>query len=249
MDVEYCAAESKPLLDNIRRGELKRLLLHRRATSKINVHNLVENILAERARWTSAALGERIQLTFEEKIRLGISTIACVDRTKAMMKLYFLERRRERDRRRAKMRTRTSEMIGLSARARNIAAMLSSDWTSGHGLVEAIEKKWRLKHDAARKAMRRAVIEISDAAIGFEMKAEPGPRGGYQTFMRLRLPGSAGNTGTSEDRSARSAHKIRVARSGDSNLSAGTFPDEQKTSSLTEEVQQNQSQIARGTLH
>ena len=30
--------------------------------------------------------------------------------------------------------------------------------------------------------MRRAVIEISDAAIGFELKAEPGPRGGYQTL-------------------------------------------------------------------
>ena len=130
IDVEQFALENKPLLDNIRRGELKRLLLHRRAASKVDVANMVENILAERVKWNSAALGERLQLTFEEKIRLGIRTIACIDRTKAMMKLYYLERKRERDRRRAKMRTRTSEMIGLSARARNIAAMLNNDWTS-----------------------------------------------------------------------------------------------------------------------
>ena len=70
-DVEQLAFESKPLLDNIRRGELKRLLLHRRAASKVDVANAVENILAERARWTSMALGQRMQLTFAEKDRLG----------------------------------------------------------------------------------------------------------------------------------------------------------------------------------
>jgi hypothetical protein len=32
------------------------------------VHNEVENILADRARWTAAALGWRMNLTFDEKI-------------------------------------------------------------------------------------------------------------------------------------------------------------------------------------
>jgi hypothetical protein len=68
------------LLNNIRRGELKRLLL-RRAESKIEVHNLVEDILAERDRWTAGALGRRMDLTFHEKIRFGIRTIACIDRS------------------------------------------------------------------------------------------------------------------------------------------------------------------------
>jgi hypothetical protein len=50
------------MLDNIRRAELKRLLLHRRAATKINVHNMVEDMLAERVRWTSVALGRRMRL-------------------------------------------------------------------------------------------------------------------------------------------------------------------------------------------
>jgi hypothetical protein len=143
-------------LDNLRRGELKRLLLHRRAASKVEVHNMVEDILGERVRWTSTALGQRMQVTFEEKARLGIRTLRCVDRTMKMMQLYYLERRRERDRRRAnKMRAQTSEMNGLSARTQKLAAMLSNDWMSGYRLVEILEKKWRLKHNAARQAMRR----------------------------------------------------------------------------------------------
>jgi hypothetical protein len=75
-------------LDNIRRGELKRLLRHR-GVSEIEVHNAVEDILAERVKWTAAALAEHMQLTFEEKIPLGIRTIECIDRTKKMMRLFF----------------------------------------------------------------------------------------------------------------------------------------------------------------
>jgi hypothetical protein len=238
------------MLDNIRRFELKRLLLHRRAASKVEVHNVVEDILGERVRWTHMALGERVQLTFEEKIRLAIRTIACIDRTKMMMKLYYRKRKRERDRRRVnEMRAQTSEMNGISARARKLAAMLKNDWTSGHRLVEAIEKKWRLKHDAARKAMRRAVIELGNAHIGFEQKIEPGPRGGYQSFMRLRMLRSIAKLGISEHQGARSADKIRTVRSGDSNLSTGTFPDGTKTSRLTEEVQENRTQVDEPTFH
>jgi hypothetical protein len=77
-------------LDNVRRGELKRLLRHR-GVSEIEVCNEVEDIMAERARWTAAALGQRMNLTFDLKIRFGIKTIACVDRTKKMMRLYFRE--------------------------------------------------------------------------------------------------------------------------------------------------------------
>jgi hypothetical protein len=239
-------------LDNIRRGELKRLLIHRRAASKVKVANMVEDILGERVRWTSAALGQRLSLTFAEKVRLGIRTLHCVDRTKKDMKLYHLERRRERDRRRKRnVRTQTpKEMNGcLSARARKLAATLNSDWMSGYRLLELIEKKWRLKHDAARKAMRRAVIELIDARVGFEQKIETGPRGGYQTFIRLRTRGSAEKLGFSERRSARSAGKIRAARSGDTNLSSGTFPGGTKTCPLTEEVQENWAQVEQPTVH
>jgi hypothetical protein len=60
-------------LDNIRRGELKRILLYQGA-SKIEVHNMVEDIMAERARWTAIALGRRMNLTFALKIKFRIMT-------------------------------------------------------------------------------------------------------------------------------------------------------------------------------
>jgi hypothetical protein len=201
-------------LDNFRRGELKRLLLHR-GYSKIEVHNAVEDIMAERVRWTCTALGERVRLTFKEKIRLSIRTIACVDRTKKMVKLYYLERRRERDRRRRRIDNMQVQMAretnGLSARARQLAAALKSDWMSSHTLADAMKEKWRLRHNAAlRMAALRASRELCEAGIA-ERKVEPGPKGGYLTFMRR----SATNTGTSQRQNARSADKIRAARSGD----------------------------------
>ena len=55
-------------LDNIRRGELKRILLYQGA-SKVEVHNMVEDIMAERFRWTAVALGRRMNLTFALKIK------------------------------------------------------------------------------------------------------------------------------------------------------------------------------------
>jgi hypothetical protein len=114
------------MLDNLRRGELKRLLLHRRAASKVDVYNVVEDILGERVKWTSTALGRRMQLTFEEKVRLGIRTLRCIDRNANMMRLYYLERRRERDRRRAKkMRGQMAKedewFVGQDAEARGNA--------------------------------------------------------------------------------------------------------------------------------
>jgi hypothetical protein len=50
-------------LNNIRRGELKRIL-GAQGVSWIEVHNAVEDIMAERQRWTATALGHRMKLTF-----------------------------------------------------------------------------------------------------------------------------------------------------------------------------------------
>jgi len=108
-------------LNNIRRGELKRILFYQGA-SKIKVHNMVEDIMAERVRWTAIALGRRMNLTFALKIKLGIRTIAAIDRTKTMMRLYFREQKRERDRRRMrKMRTQVTN--DMSPRAKRLLAV------------------------------------------------------------------------------------------------------------------------------
>ncbi len=58
-------------LENIRKGELKRILRHR-GTSEVEVANALADILAEHSRWTTVALGERMKLTFNETITLAI---------------------------------------------------------------------------------------------------------------------------------------------------------------------------------
>jgi hypothetical protein len=45
--------------NNFRRGELKRLFLHR-GVPEVAVYNMVEDILAERCRWTKQPLGRRV---------------------------------------------------------------------------------------------------------------------------------------------------------------------------------------------
>jgi hypothetical protein len=205
-------------LDNIRRGELKRLLRHRGA-SEIEVHNAVEDILAERVKWTAAALGKRMQLTFEEKIKLGINTFACIDRTKDMMRLFFQERKRERDRRRVnKMRERiprSRDISNLSPRARQLAEELTDIWTDSSALVQRMQKRWRLKHDGLRQAVLRAARELHKAGRA-EEKIDAGPAGGSVLFLRLKKPM---NIEVSQRAGAGNAYETSTLRKGDSKMS------------------------------
>ena len=88
-------------LANLRRGELKRFFRHEGVT-EAEVYNRVEDILTERQRWSALDLGRRINLTFNDKILLGIRTIKCFDKTPAEVRAYFRERKRTRDRIRKK---------------------------------------------------------------------------------------------------------------------------------------------------
>jgi hypothetical protein len=176
-------------LNNIRRGELKRLLLHRRAVSEIEVHNEVENILAERARWTAAALGCRMKLAFDEKIGLAIRTIACIDRKKWMVRLYYRERKRERDRMRWQRKKQTFGR-DLSPMAKQIAQVSAERWMSVAEIVEMLRRPQRRKREAARSAVRRALTELIAADL-LEHKVEDRPTGGYERLVRLKKPENA----------------------------------------------------------
>ena len=170
-------------LNNIRRGELKRLLLHR-GTSEVEVHNLVEDIIGERARWTAPALGWRMKLAFDEQISLGIRTIACIDRTKWMVRLYFRERKRERDRMRWQRKKQTFGR-GLSPMAKQISELTAEKWMSVAEIVEILRRPQRRKREAARSAVRRALTELSAADL-VEIRVEDRPTGGYERFVRLK---------------------------------------------------------------
>src|SRR6516164_8062036 len=141
------APEGDPLT-NIRRGELKRILRHN-GVSEIELRNRVEDILAERPKWTGVALGRRIGLTFEKKLLLGIRTIQCMDKTPAEVKAYFRERKRTRDRdRKKRLRQMASPADSLSVRARDLlAVLLDGEWTRSTDLAQKVEK---------RKPFRRA---------------------------------------------------------------------------------------------
>jgi hypothetical protein len=183
-------------LDNIRKGELKRILRHR-GTPEVEIANMAADILAERFRWTAAALGERMNLTFNEKITLGIRTMAPIDRPRWMVKEYYLKRRRERDLRRSKVnRAKAAALMGLSPRAQALLAMLDHNWVRSTALDEQARKNFRrpsvvvggrvqkLKHAAIRSAVLRAARELCDCGE-VEQKFAPGPKGGKILYLRL----------------------------------------------------------------
>ena len=182
-------------LDNIRRGELKRLLLHRHAVSKVEVHNEVENILADRARWTAAALGWRMNLTFDEKIRLAIRTMACVDRSKTMMELYFRKRKKERDRV-LWARKKQTLVRNLSPIAKQITQLLAEKWMSVAEIVKVLRRPQRRKREATRSAVRRALRELIAADL-LDVRLEGRPTGGFERFVRLKKPQNAALLDTS----------------------------------------------------
>lgn len=202
-------------LDNIRRAELKRLL-RRRGVSEIEVHNKVEDIISERIKWTATALGERVQLTFKEMVRCGIRTIAPVDMSKKMVRLYFRERKRERDRRRVnRMRARMQQVPkAISPRARQLANALDGEWTPCRDLADLMRKPWRLKRAALLSAVLRGSRELAAAGIA-EEKIEAGPAGGRVLFLRLKRPM---NVDVYERRMAGNTDEIGALRKGDSKM-------------------------------
>ena len=156
-------------LVNLRRGELKRILRHR-GVSGTELANQIEDILAERERWSAAELGKRTGLAFEEKLSQGIRTIQCVDKCAEDVRAYFRERKRTRDRlRQAKKRRMKQEQAdSMSVRARQLYLVLDDVWRPTTDLAEAIKKRGqfrgakrrRLKTPALRQALQRAVREL-----------------------------------------------------------------------------------------
>ena len=154
-------------LVNIRRGELKRFLRHD-GVREVEILNSVENILAERRRWSADALGRCINLTFQDKLLLGIRTIQCVDRTPAEVKAHFRERKRTRDRlRKKRLRQMAMPADGLSVRARDLLAVLDGDWIRSTGLAQKVEKRKPFRRANGRRlnkiALRQAVRSVPRA--------------------------------------------------------------------------------------
>jgi hypothetical protein len=198
---------SRKFDNNFRRGELKRLFLHR-GVPEIAVYNMVEDILAERIRWTKQPLGRRVNLIFIERHRLGIRTIACIDKTEAWVRRFYRDCKRERDRRRVtKMRARITNQMRISRRAKELAAVLNEKWTESRVLGDLMQKRWKLKPIAMQKAMHRTSHELCDANVA-ELKYGAGSRRGGSRVLFLRLKPAIVDLSTY--RQARNTDEIRV---------------------------------------
>jgi hypothetical protein len=177
-------------LTNIRRGELKRILRHN-GVSDIELHSRVEDILAERSKWTAEELGWRIGLTFKKKLLLGIRTIRCMDKPLAEVKEHFRELKRTRDRVRQK-RLRQMARPGadsLSVRARDLLSVLDGEWIRSTELAQKVEKGKpfrrangrRLNKIALRQAVHRACCEL----CGIGLAEESTEMGAHHERVRL----------------------------------------------------------------
>ena len=180
---------SHDTLINIRRGELKRFL-RRDGVREIEILNSVENILAERRRWSADALGRRINLTFQDKLLLGIRTIQCVDRTPAEVKAHFRERKRTRDRlRKKRLRQMAMPADGLSVRARDLLAVLDGDWIRSADLAQKVEKRKPFRRANGRPlnniALRQAVHRACRELCGVGLAEESTEMGAHHERVRL----------------------------------------------------------------
>jgi hypothetical protein len=227
-------------LINLRRYELRRLLLAR-GIDKVKVANVVEDIIAIRRHWTAAALGRHVGLRFFEKTRLCIRTIQCMDRPPREVKRYFLERKRERDRRKAKEKRAMNRGQPMSPMAARVYAALNENWTRASALAGFADNgKRKRQRDSMRRMILRAIDELCDMGEA-ERKSEPGPRGGYLNFVR-RNPAKPG---IPHKRHARCADEIRSARRGDAKESAGLESGGQKAVASPKKSNKNSHNLNR----
>jgi hypothetical protein len=83
---------------NRRRGELRRLFQHR-GMSRWQADSEIAGF-GDLTAWSADALGNRLGLTFADKIDLDIQTIRCIDKTPAEVSEFYEHRQRERRRER-----------------------------------------------------------------------------------------------------------------------------------------------------
>ena len=125
--------------------------------------------------WNAASLGNAIELTFEEKIRLNIRNIECFDKPRHLVQAFYLDRRRKRDaerkrRYRAQERQRREEGIDRLSR-RAVAVLDVSDyqiWRSTQEITSRLAQNRvfaNLGGSAMRQALSRAFRELLTAGL------------------------------------------------------------------------------------
>jgi hypothetical protein len=105
----------------LRLRQLRHLFDHRGEPEE-RFRQLADTIRAEPWSWNAARIGDDVELTFEEKIRLGIRNIECFDKPKHEVAAFYGEQKRRRD---AQRMRRQRAKAGAVSRAEYLAACLS----------------------------------------------------------------------------------------------------------------------------
>jgi hypothetical protein len=167
--------------NNLRLGELRRLFLHRARRQGQGMINAQADVLIRKQipdfeSMTADQLGDRIELTFEEKIGLSIRSIRCFDRPKADVQAYYRSQKLIRDQIRAaqKRAEQSKPRKRRSARAQVVFGVIRQrvEMTSPE-IGAAIAKRWDFKGrdgqaldgQARRRAVHRALKELRDEGV------------------------------------------------------------------------------------
>jgi hypothetical protein len=166
------------------------------------LRRLIEHVDAYPRHWTAAALGNRVELTFEEKIRLDIRHVDCCDRPKGEVAAFYRKRKNNRDierrrRKRAGLRS-APEPIGAppknsidvdecAYRAQAIHhALIDREWLSVRLIANRV-RAWatfrNLDDEGLRQAIHRALRELANGGL-VEIEKRPGQRGLQVKFAR-----------------------------------------------------------------
>jgi hypothetical protein len=181
---------------NLRLGEVRRILRSRGKDPlqvEADIDERFENLWA----WPADALGDALELTFDEKIRLGVRTIRCFDKTAAEVAAFYHEQKRARDRVRIARRRQLEppKPDDLSARAREILdGLRGQGWVSAVRLVGATEllrsfrnRRGRLLDTSGRRqAVHRALSELERHGA-LDVRKEVDERGLSLTIVRVRV--------------------------------------------------------------
>jgi hypothetical protein len=139
------------------------------------LQHLIDDSNAHPQFWKPDALGNHVELTFQEKVKLGIRNIDCFDKPKHEVAAFHQHRRRQHDaerkrrRRAAGKKARVPKISELSPRARAIFEFLSGHgWASTNDIATAVSVLpgfASLAWAGMRQAIGRAVRELRDADV------------------------------------------------------------------------------------
>ena len=169
------------------------------------LRRLIEHVDAYPRHWTAAALGNCVELTFEEKIRLDIRHVDCFDRPKHEVAAFCRKRKNNRDaeRRRRKRAWLRPAPAPIGAPPKNSIdvdecawraqaihhALFDREWLSVRMIANRV-RAWatfrNLDDEGLRQAIHRALRELANGGL-VEIEKRPGPRGLQVKFAR-RLP-------------------------------------------------------------